>query len=698
MTSPNCSESLHNHTAYTAASTVFAEVLELDQRSRSRPTTLAPLKAGGRSKSTGSLGGESKVPEETSLQPMLGLGSLGVPKLSLGALGVKVESQVLQSTRSTSRLPRGVSVPRIPNVFGAVRNSVGALLTGRSTPGRKSVELRSRVAGARDTSEAFGQGFVVPQACEFVPSAPPASARSGNALPAQPLAPVDAQAMMKLQALTGLVQSTDSGPQSARPARTMFRALSLPRLTSSVKKASKPPAGALLDGADLRGTASDIQQVPHTSRPSSKAGRSASASRLDGRSHQGSHSESQMARRSDFNNNSNSNNDFASSADPTMSPLAQQLLQKLYRRELDKEERDAVFESCPELRWVTECALRCPLAPGWREDQQSKQAGVAPLYICDGRISQVFQSPPHAEVFSQLAWCALMARQQPEKAPSAASLVRKIARKALHQVTCLASCWTGPHFDASTGMEYFHCPSAGISTWQHPTAEQSFVAMVAERLLQSQAFPAGLQESARQKNMAVPETVFEEKPETSQLKRSDSQLSTSGSTAAASDSSASIENESDDSMEMKADADVATGKRGPEVSTVASTTRSSQEEVGTNSEPDSEATDIDSEPEVGRKCAKNSSKTSTPPGGQPAAGEVELVTESSPDTDVDVEECDSDCDVEVEDSDADIALAASRNNNMTSIGSLTKSSDDAAKIVQGTHRATRKAPKVGLLN
>ncbi|CAE8630723.1 unnamed protein product [Polarella glacialis] len=151
-------------------------------------------------------------------------------------------------------------------------------------------------------------------------------------------------------------------------------------------------------------------------------------------------------------------------------------------------------------------------------------------------------------------------------------------------------------------------------------------------------------------------------------------------------------------MEMKADADVATGKRGPEVSTVASTTRSSQEEVGTNSEPDSEATDIDSEPEVGRKCAKNSSKTSTPPGGQPAAGEVELVTESSPDTDVDVEECDSDCDVEVEDSDADIALAASRNNNMTSIGSLTKSSDDAAKIVQGTHRATRKAPKVGLLN
>jgi len=63
-----------------------------------------------------------------------------------------------------------------------------------------------------------------------------------------------------------------------------------------------------------------------------------------------------------------------------------------------------------------------------------------------------------------------------------------MAEDCLRQGRVLSSQWVGPHHDLATGLEYFHCPADSISSWQHPSAQLTYLAMVADKLLQANTF------------------------------------------------------------------------------------------------------------------------------------------------------------------------------------------------------------------
>lgn len=157
---------------------------------------------------------------------------------------------------------------------------------------------------------------------------------------------------------------------------------------------------------------------------------------------------------------------------------------RLYHCQLSETDSSSVLECCPEVEWLAKCVAACPLPVGWRHIQVEKSK----VAFINERTHEMFDEPPTLDAFVCLAWCAIQVRMEPGKASNLAGFIHKVARNAAHDAMCLERCWTGPHYDSSSGLPYFYCPSADLSSWQSPFAELQFVSHVADSLLQSPAF------------------------------------------------------------------------------------------------------------------------------------------------------------------------------------------------------------------
>eukprot|EP00442_Polarella_glacialis_P025729 CAMPEP_0115068214 /NCGR_PEP_ID=MMETSP0227-20121206/11840_1 /TAXON_ID=89957 /ORGANISM="Polarella glacialis, Strain CCMP 1383" /LENGTH=716 /DNA_ID=CAMNT_0002454405 /DNA_START=132 /DNA_END=2280 /DNA_ORIENTATION=- len=203
--------------------------------------------------------------------------------------------------------------------------------------------------------------------------------------------------------------------------------------------------------------------------------------------------------------------------------LTRKLLEAAYEQSLGDEQASVVLGICPEVSWLVQCTLGSPLPPGWR-----KRSNGSYLHSDAGTTSL---TTPVVEPFAKLARLALHARQTPDSASTAAAArqtpdsastaaawVRKSRDDALRDALQLQDDWSGPHLDRSAGAEYYHCVATGVSTWSNPSAPATYLAHVADRLLQSDAFPvnsgeepsleevaAGIQTARQAKHSARPQ-------------------------------------------------------------------------------------------------------------------------------------------------------------------------------------------------
>jgi len=175
--------------------------------------------------------------------------------------------------------------------------------------------------------------------------------------------------------------------------------------------------------------------------------------------------------------------------------LTRKMLAAVYEQPLAEEQAAVVLGICPEVSWLVQCTLRSPLPPGWR-----KRSNGSYVNSETGEKSAI---SPILDYFAKLARLALHARQTPSTAATAAAWVRRARDDALKKALRQQDEWTGPHLDESVGAEYYHNSSAGTSTWSSPFAPDMYLAHVADRLLQSEAFPTRSSEDPTLEDVAA---------------------------------------------------------------------------------------------------------------------------------------------------------------------------------------------------
>mmetsp|Transcript_51867 Transcript_51867/g.97298 ORF Transcript_51867/g.97298 Transcript_51867/m.97298 type:complete len:1271 (+) Transcript_51867:54-3866(+) len=173
----------------------------------------------------------------------------------------------------------------------------------------------------------------------------------------------------------------------------------------------------------------------------------------------------------------------ADDADPLVNPM----LSAVYGRPLTREEVSAAVSVCPEVSWLAQCALMCPLPPGWRQCNGDGADGVPPiLYACD-LTGEVNEQPPHLQRFSRLARLLMTSVQRPEDTAAAAAWLEREIQDAHSEATRMKESWT-QSIDPARGVKFWHDPVSRRSCWENPAAPAEFIACVAERLLATEAF------------------------------------------------------------------------------------------------------------------------------------------------------------------------------------------------------------------
>lgn len=161
--------------------------------------------------------------------------------------------------------------------------------------------------------------------------------------------------------------------------------------------------------------------------------------------------------------------------------MTQKILELVYEQPLGEEQASVALRICPEVEWLVQCTLTAPLPPGWRKRSNGS-------YV-NGNSGEKSSVSPVLDSFAKLARLALHARQAPDNASTAAAWVRRSREDSLKSALQVQEEWSGPHLDRQTGAEYYHCHASGISSWTSPYATATYLAHVADRLLQSEAFP-----------------------------------------------------------------------------------------------------------------------------------------------------------------------------------------------------------------
>eukprot|EP00930_Biecheleria_cincta_P077210 TRINITY_DN6448_c0_g1_i2.p1 TRINITY_DN6448_c0_g1~~TRINITY_DN6448_c0_g1_i2.p1 ORF type:complete len:753 (-),score=121.72 TRINITY_DN6448_c0_g1_i2:25-2283(-) len=381
----------------------------------------------------------------------------------------------LQSSRSTGRLPRRPSLPKIP-IVQSFKTSVSRFwrpASARPPSGRKATELRHVVSEAKclehvpDCKSSEHQGYSSDDLCSIQrdllhqPSAPPKSPPSSCAscMDAQDYSD-DLSSLMSRQALgmAAILASTSAGAvansTAEQPAKLISRSFSLP--------------GQVLE-KDTR----TVATIPRRQRSSSSKVSMPASNELatPALETHGMACHRSQSRRGAMQ--------CKAWDEPETSWMEKRILEIAYQRSLNDGERQSIMASCPEIQWLAECASRCPLAPGW-----SKIEGDTISYAFEGS-DDLCGDPPVLQQFARMAWYVLKSHTHPGSAENAATSISGIAHDAVRQARQLSRYWTGPHFDSSTRREYYYCQAANLSSWQHPTAEALYLALVSERLLQT---------------------------------------------------------------------------------------------------------------------------------------------------------------------------------------------------------------------
>jgi len=159
---------------------------------------------------------------------------------------------------------------------------------------------------------------------------------------------------------------------------------------------------------------------------------------------------------------------------------AQRLLAAVFGEAMGEEAAVALLEEQPELAWLAHCMQRCPMPLGWASLRAEGPSGV-PCYVDLGadRSTSVM---PFLEQFVDLARLLGQWRSRPGEADGVIAALASRRDVALAEAKRLRSAWHGPHRDALSGTEYWHCEETGRSSWGDPGAAAEFLAKVAEQL------------------------------------------------------------------------------------------------------------------------------------------------------------------------------------------------------------------------
>jgi len=194
----------------------------------------------------------------------------------------------------------------------------------------------------------------------------------------------------------------------------------------------------------------------------------------------------------------------SSEAEDPAEALVQPMLSAVYGRPLSSAEVAAATSACPEITWLAQCALLCPLQVGWRQCPAEKDAaGSTPaLYACE-LTGEVSEQPPHLARFSKLARLLLHAVTHPSESHTAAAWLKVEIEDAHSECLRLQESWCRS-LDPSNGAEFWHNPMTGKSSWQSPAGASAYTAAVAERILDTEPFKAWkLAEAAQVRKIAT---------------------------------------------------------------------------------------------------------------------------------------------------------------------------------------------------
>lgn len=169
--------------------------------------------------------------------------------------------------------------------------------------------------------------------------------------------------------------------------------------------------------------------------------------------------------------------------------VADALIREVYQESTSLELRRDIQAACPEVDWLAECILQCPLPAHWRKVWRPRKDGCLrePVYVGPGGIFS--DTPPQLSHFVSLAWCVIWARLRPTCAKQMAKQLGDKTKDLGRKVRSLRECWTGPLLDPASHEEFFYCGATGIRVSQNPCQELNFVLRCAEQLQSSGAFP-----------------------------------------------------------------------------------------------------------------------------------------------------------------------------------------------------------------
>lgn len=169
------------------------------------------------------------------------------------------------------------------------------------------------------------------------------------------------------------------------------------------------------------------------------------------------------------------------------------LLRLAYERQLSSTQMFTALSRCPEIKWLAMCAVQAPLPPEWRAfpEVEEMAPGFRPSTYVNRVTGETSEVLPFLASLAGLARCALRARDRPECRVACAEAVRQALREAHWQTSQAEERWSGPFEDRVSGHSYFQCQASGESSWVDPVAHFRYVASVARRLLDAEAFGQG---------------------------------------------------------------------------------------------------------------------------------------------------------------------------------------------------------------
>lgn len=176
---------------------------------------------------------------------------------------------------------------------------------------------------------------------------------------------------------------------------------------------------------------------------------------------------------------------------------AQKLLARIYDFHVTEEAAVSILDEYPELAWLANCLRRCPVPPGWT----SQEGNLGTIHYINTESGESSETPPLLQQFADLALLMLHWRQDPTSEADVAKAILAHQQKAVEEALRARKVWDGPHIDAATGVEFWHCHASGRSCWGDPGMASEFVARIAERL--QKALPCQGQPNSQMENQSV---------------------------------------------------------------------------------------------------------------------------------------------------------------------------------------------------